>query len=71
MTVSVLVTDEMVADARAMAEETFRLFANSPGHYNNTVDSHFRGKIGELACVQWAASAGIPCEPIFKDAHRM
>ncbi len=71
MAAHVLVTAEMAIAARSMAEETFRLFANSPGHYNNTVDSHFRGKIGELACEQWAASAGIPCEPIFKDATRM
>ncbi len=59
----------MVANTRA--EETFRLFENSPGHYNNTLDSHFRGKIGELVCVQWAESSGFPCEPIFRDAHRM
>ena len=71
MTVSILLTDEMVADARAMAEETYRLFANLPGYYDNTPDSHFRGKIGELACAQWAASAGVPCEPIFKDVNRM
>ena len=71
MTVSILLTDKMVADARAMAEETYRLFANAPGYYYNTPDSHFRGKIGELACAQWAENSGVPCEPIFKDANRM
>ena len=31
----------MAVAARAMAEETLRHFANFPGHYNNTPDSHF------------------------------
>ena len=72
MTVSVQLTDEMVADARAMAAETHRPFANSPGYYNdNRFARHFRGKLGEVACEQWAISAGIPCEPIFRDNNRM
>lgn len=72
MTVSVLLTDEMVANARAMAAETHRPFANSRGHYNdNRFGRHLLGKISELACEQWARSAGIPCEPIFRDNNRM
>ena len=55
MGVHAFVTDEMVADARAMAGETLRHF--TPGYYNNTHNSHFRGKIGELACAQRAERA--------------
>lgn len=49
---AVLVTDEMAVAARAREEETLRRFANFAGHYDNTSDSHFRGKIGELDCAQ-------------------
>lgn len=64
-------TTAEVLEALKMAEQTFRVFANAPGHYANTVNSHFRGKLGELACSRWLAANGASVEQVFGDAARM
>lgn len=61
---------EILDDAKSMARETYMRFAGRTGYYYNTINSHLVGKIGELACVHWAASMGVDCDHVFRDAKR-
>lgn len=58
MPVHVHMDAEMLDDAKSMACETYKRFSEYPGHYGNDLGSHYLGKIGEMACVQWAENFG-------------
>ncbi len=54
-----------------LATATLAKFANISGHYNNTFNSHLRGKIGEIACAKWLLSRGLDVEPLFEDPDEL
>jgi hypothetical protein len=67
-----VVIDELTYEkAERLAIATLKVFQRTRGHYNNTLNSHLRGKIGELACVQWLSREGISCEAIFEYLDRI
>ena len=39
-----------------MAAETYKKFQKVAGHYNNTLDSHLKGKLGEIAVEKYLLS---------------
>ncbi len=55
------------ADGQALALRTFEMFANNRGFYNNTQNSHLRGKIGEIAAQRWLEAARLEVEALFRD----
>ena len=57
--------------AHRLATETLALFAKSHGHYTNSLNSHLRGKIGELACADWLSEKGVHCERVFEVITRI
>ncbi|MFG0256573.1 MAG: hypothetical protein ACF8GE_01590 [Phycisphaerales bacterium JB043] len=67
----ILINAERYGQAAALALDTFRRFARARGHYNNTPNSHLRGKIGEIACDCWLQGEGIETEAVFQDLDRM
>ena len=71
MSVFIPVNECIWETAHQLAIDTYLQFATSQGHYQNTNDSHFRGKIGELACVRWAVDIGICCDATILDPTRM
>ena len=70
MTAHVPVDINMLMDATQMGVESFLRFKGHPGYYENTLNSHIVGKIGELACAQWAENLGIHCDQAFRDLNR-
>lgn len=54
-------------EACQLAEGTYQTFRQRPGFYNNTLDSHNRGKIGEIACEQWLKHHGFGCHAAFRN----
>jgi hypothetical protein len=56
--------------ARRLAEATFEQWRRFQGHYNNTVDSHLRGKVGEIAVASLLEAHGCGCERVFEDLSR-
>ena len=52
-----------------MAEKTLALFP-SGGHYDNNINSHLTGRLGELAVDTWLVREGFRTEPFFRDIER-
>lgn len=67
----VVITDDELRQATELAEATLRLFGNARGHYTNNLNSHLRGKLGEIACARWLTTNGVRIEPVFCDTKRM
>jgi len=65
------VDDADFARAVALAEQTLAIFSQRPRHYNNTLNSHLRGKVGETACAKWLARQGVEIDSAFQDVDRM
>ena len=71
MTVTIQIDEEMFGKADTLANNTLAIFKKQRGHYNNTKNSHLRGKLGEFACVSWLNSVGLECDAAFQDTGRM
>ena len=71
MPTRVQIDTRILDDAKSMAYQTYIRFSGEPGYYDNTLNSHLVGKIGELACAQWAACLGVNCDQAFRDVNRM
>ena len=71
MSTRIQIEPEMLDIATCLANETYERFKGHSGYYENTLNSHIVGKIGELACAQWAGSLGIHCDQAFRDLERM
>lgn len=67
----VVITDDELREATELAEATLRVFGNVRGHYTNSLNSHLRGKLGEIACSRWLTTNGVGVEPVFRDTARM
>ena len=57
--------------AETLAIETLHRFSNAKGHYNNTSNSHLRGKIGEIAVSTALEKLGFELENTYTDLDRM
>jgi len=67
----VQITDDELRDAATLAAQTLAVFARMPGHYSNTINSHLRGKLGEIACARWLTTNGVRVDPIFRDTSKI
>jgi hypothetical protein len=56
--------------AQELATKTQGLFAGRTGHYQNTWNSHFRGKLGEIACARWLENNSVSIERLFEHLGR-
>ncbi len=65
------IDDVRHAEALRLAQQTLAIFAKMPGHYNNTLNSHLRGKLGEIAAADWLAANGIKIDAAFRDTGRI
>lgn len=66
----IVLTPEEVADAKAMAAETFARYRAQSGHYRNLERSHLVGKLGEVAVEKWLRSEGFDPDPAYRDQAR-
>lgn len=68
----VRLTREQVLEAHQLATETLAAWQRTgrAGHYPNKIETHFKGKLGELGVEQWSKDAGIWVESPFRDAAR-
>ena len=57
--------------AKSLARETYARFSQHLGHYDNSANNHWVGKLGELACALWAADMGFCCDQAFRVPDRM
>lgn len=54
-------------DASSLADETYALFRKRQGFYPNTLASHLKGKLGEVAVEKWLRASGVEVEAPFRD----
>ena len=67
----IVITNDEYNVAIEIAEETLRRFSSNRGHYNNTANSHIRGKVGEIAVSNFIGQLGFQLDPVFKDLGKM
>ena len=67
----IVITNDEYNIAIEIAEETLRRFSSNRGHYNNTANSHIRGKVGEIAVSNFIGQLGFQLDPVFKDLGKM
>ena len=56
--------------AYELARSTYEKWKTYPGYYNNTLESHLKGKLGEIAVEKWAASNAFLVDAAFEDMGR-
>jgi len=66
-----IITTDQFELAEKLAFETFARFSRTKGHYNNTSDSHLRGKIGEIATSTALHELRFKVENTYTDLDRM
>jgi len=66
----ITLTDDEMREAQQLAEQTLKVFAKEWGHYNNTLNSHLRGKVGEIAVARWLETNGVRVDPLFRDTGK-
>lgn len=71
MAATVTIAEDQFLVATAVAQQTLAMFAGKPGHYTNNLNSHLRGKVGEIACAAWLSGLGVGLEPLFLDVSRI
>ena len=69
--VEVAISESDLVAATDFATQTLRVFAGQPGYYNNSFNSHLRGKVGEIACANWFKSLGKDVERWFEEPSRI
>jgi hypothetical protein len=67
---TVVLSDNLITEARVLAEATFERFARVRGSYRNTLNSHFVGRLGELLVEQFLLSSEIQIDSAFRDSNR-
>ena len=62
----------ILENAMDLAIRMYHHFGGQDGPYRNqnTLEHHITGKIGEVACAQWAAGLGVPYDPAFSCINR-
>lgn len=62
-----IVSEEEFCLALDLANKTMEVFSKRPGFYNNSLNSHLRGKVGEIAASAALATAGIETIDLWSD----
>lgn len=57
--------------AKSLAEETLGLFEGRSGHYSNSLNSHLRGKLGEIAASAALESLGLELNRMWADISKL
>lgn len=66
-----IISSDQFKIAEKLAVETYARFSRTKGHYNNTSNSHLRGKIGEIATSTALQELGFKVEDTYTDLDRM
>lgn len=66
-----IISDLQFEAARDLADQTLTRFSNVKGHYNNTLNSHLRGKIGEIAVASMFETLGYGVDLLYADLDKM
>ncbi len=66
----VKLTEEKLAEAKQLSKETYEKFKTRAGYYNNSPNSHLKGKLGEIAVELYFKTLELECEAIFRDLSR-
>ena len=66
-----IISTEQFKLAEKLAFETFARFSRAKGHYNNTSNSHLRGKIGEITTSTVLQELGFKVENTYTELDRM
>jgi hypothetical protein len=66
-----IISPEQFELAQRLAIETLSRFSTLKGHYNNTSNSHLRGKIGEIAASSALEELGMKLENTYTNLDRM
>jgi len=64
-------SSDQVNRATRLAEETLALFAEKQGHYTNDLNSHLRGKLGEIAASQVLQEQGYEVKDLWADVKAL
>jgi hypothetical protein len=67
---SITLTDKRLLEADDLAQQTFEKFKNQNGYYNNTANSHLKGRLGEMAVEQLCEELSLDFESVFRDLSR-
>jgi len=66
-----IITAKELAVATELAEQTLEMFAGRPGYYNNSINSHLRGKLGEVAVSAFLQARGVTTDDLWRDPDRI
>jgi hypothetical protein len=66
----VITTSEYLL-ASDLAHQTLEVFADFRGHYNNNLNSHLRGKLGEIAASAFLMHLGITVTNLWEDLNSL
>lgn len=58
----VMISEDEFIQAKYLAQQTLDIFASKGGYYNNNLNSHLRGKCGEVAVSRLLKSHGVTVE---------
>lgn len=59
---TVMISEDEFTQAKNLAQQTLNIFASKGGYYNNNLNSHLRGKCGEVAVSRLLKSHGVAVE---------
>jgi len=65
------ITKDEIAVATKLAEQTLEMFAGKSGYYNNNLNSHLRGKLGEVAVSAYLRSRDVTTDDLWRDLDRI
>lgn len=68
---SYMIGTEDFEHAKSLAGETLALFESRAGHYKNSLNSHLRGKIGEIAATTALESLGLEPDRMWADTSKL
>ena len=64
---TVVISEDEFAWAKNLAQQTLAIFATRGGYYNNNLNSHLRGKCGEVAVSRLLKAYGVTVEDHWED----
>ena len=71
MTHTHLISGDEFALATELARQTLEMFAGRAGYYDNNLNSHLRGKLGEVAVSAFLRASGVTTVDLWQDLERI
>jgi len=71
MTHAHIITADEFNVARDLAHQTLKIFERRPGYYTNNINSHLRGKLGEIAVSAYLRARGAATDGLWRDLARI